>query len=127
MLEVYQEWYEDLKAGYKLESYPEVWLNLVPMEPVFEPIKIETTDEAEVPTFHIISDDETVEDDDVVQTIANTEQDEVAYTINNNAEENKEATPTPETPEKTKDDVQPIKNTEQEEVAYSLSNSKENN
>ena len=125
--EVYQEWYEDLKAGYKLESYPEVWLNLVPMEPVFEPIKIETTDEAEVPTFHIISDDETVEDDDVVQTIANTEQDEVAYTINNNAEENKEATPTPETPEKTKDDVQPIKNTEQEEVAYSLSNSKENN
>ena len=128
--EVYQEWYEELKAEYKLESYPEVWLDLVPMEPVFEPITIETTDESEVPTFHIISDDEEVEDDDVVQTIANTEQGEVAYTINNNAEENKEATPTPETPkspEKTKDDVQPIKNTEQEEVAYSLSNSKENN
>ena len=137
--EVYQEWYDGVIAKHQVESYPEVWLPLVPTEPVFEPIVIDTNAEnSNIPTFHIISDEEgsseeDTEDDELLSiinteqeealTISNTEQENVAYTINNNAETDRgEAS---DTAVETQPENQP-EVTEQEEEAFSLTNIAEN-
>ena len=147
--ELYDAWYEGLSAKYNRVSYPEIWLPLVPTEPVFEPVSIDASEESNLPTFHIISDEEgntTIEADDETEndteadnedekeltienteqdsalTIQNTEQDETAITINNNAEN--EATETPEA--KSGDKEQTVKSTEQPTDALLLNNTGEN-
>lgn len=147
--ELYDAWYEGLSAKYNRVSYPEIWLPLVPTEPVFELVSIDASEESNLPTFHIISDEEgntTIEADDETEnvteaevkdekeltienteqdsalTIQNTEQEETAITINNNAE-NKPI----ETPEaKSGDKEQTVKSTEQPTDALLLNNTGEN-
>ena len=108
------------------------------MEPVFEPIVIDTNAEnADIPTFHIISDGEEnseEEEDDLLTivnteqeealTISNTEQENVAYTINNDAEMDRGETAVSETENQA--DIQPTQAPEQENGELSLSNTAEN-
>ena len=141
---VYQEWYDGLKAKHQVESYPEIWLPLVPTEPVFEPVVIDTDAEnSDIPTFHIISDDEENseeeeekdEDEDELLsiinteqeealTISNTEQENVAYTINNDAEMDRGETAVSET--EVQAESEPTQVPEQEKSDFSLSNTAEN-
>ena len=137
---VYQEWYDGLRAKHQVESYPEIWLPLVPMEPVFEPIVIDTNAENDdIPTFHIISDgeenSEEEEEDELLTivnteqeealTISNTEQENVAYTINNDAEMDRGETAAVSDTEN-QANIQPTQTPEQGNGELSLSNTAEN-
>ena len=137
---VYQEWYDGLRAKHQVESYPEIWLPLVPMEPVFEPIVIDTNAENDdIPTFHIISDgeenSEEEEEDELLTivnteqeealTISNTEQENVAYTINNDAEMDRGETAAVSDTEN-QANIQPTQTPVQENGELSLSNTAEN-
>ena len=112
--EVYDEWYQGLQAKYNVESYPEVWLPLVPLEPAFEPVVIDPeAQNPDIPTFHIISDGEETEDEktDNTNTDQTVSEDDEELTIRN-TEQN--------------DDEAGIKNTEQENLAYIINNDAEN-
>ena len=112
--EVYDEWYQGLQAKYNVESYPEVWLPLVPLEPAFEPVVIDPeAQNPDIPTFHIISDEEETEDEktDNTNTDQTVSEDDEELTIRN-TEQN--------------DDEAGIKNTEQENLAYIINNDAEN-
>ena len=112
--EVYDEWYQSLQSKYKVESYPEVWLALVPLEPAFEPIVIDPeAQNPDIPTFHIISDEEETEDvqPDAEKTEQPASENEEDLTIHNTEQ---------------KDEETGIKNTEQENLAYIINNDAEN-
>ena len=134
---VYQEWYDGVVAKHQVESYPEIWLPLVPMEPVFTPIVIDT-ESADIPTFHILPDGqentEGEEEDELLSiinteqeealTISNTEQENVAYTLNNDAEMERGETSGSEA--EVQAESQTEEKSEQEEGGFSLSNTAEN-
>ena len=133
---VYQEWYDGVVAKHQVESYPEIWLPLVPMEPVFTPIVIDT-ENSDIPTFHILPDGEEnaeAEEDEFLSiinteqeealTISNTEQENVAYTLNNDAEMERGETSGSDAQVQT--EIQPEQSSGQEEGDFSLSNTAEN-
>ena len=133
---VYQEWYDDVVAKHQVESYPETWLPLVPMEPVFTPIVIDT-ENSDIPTFHILPDGEEnseEEEDELLSivnteqeealTISNTEQENVAYTLNNDAEMERGETSGSEA--EVQAESQSEQSSEQEKGDFSLSNTAEN-
>ena len=151
--ELYDAWYEGLTEKYQSESYPEIWLPLVPEEPVFTPIEVEVPAEGEdnIPTFHIISDENgnvtseevtiepAIKDEDNL-TIENTEQssgvvpeEEKELTINNTEQDvdayiiNNDAENTDQANDKNDKDKNPeIKPTKQPETTLLLTNDKEN-
>ncbi len=56
--EAYDEWKLELRSKHDIQSYPEIWLPLVPDEPVFTPIEVEVPAEGDNnPTSHIIFDE----------------------------------------------------------------------
>ena len=149
--ELYDAWYEGLNEKYQSESYPEIWLPLVPEEPVFTPIDVEVPAEGDnIPTFHIISDEngnvtseevtvEPANKDEDNLTIENTEQssgvvpeEEKELTINNTEQDvdayiiNNDAENTDQSNDKN-DNINPeIKPTKQPETTLLLTNDKEN-
>ena len=143
--ELFNEWYEGLAAKYQRESYPEIWLPLVPEEPVFTPIKVEAPAEgSNTPTFHIISDEngtvtdeevavETTDNGEVELTIENTEQTVItpAESEQEGEEQNNDNTEqtvnTPSENEKEDEEELSIDNTEQVVEAYTINNDAENN
>ena len=121
--EIFQEWYDSLLEKYNVESYPEIWLPLVPTEPVFEPIDFEALAENEdIPTFHIISEDESADETEEDLTIRNTEQE---VTVEPTEEPAETETGSDETGENAEEDLT-IRNTEQEVTEFLLDNDAEN-
>ena len=149
--EVHEKWSQDLMAKHQVVSYPDVWMDLIPAEPAFEPVVSNPESAADIPTFHIIDSEETAEGDtdettaeelqdetngdeepltinnteqEDALTITSTEQEEVAFTINNDAEMNRDQNENAE-PEQT---AAAEENHSEEENAdsFSLSNETEN-
>ena len=90
-----EEWYQELIAGYDIQTNKEVWLPLVPMEPAFEPLNIQTDGEdgSGIPTFSIGTQDEAETDEAEPEaeedlSIDNTEQDDDMFLLDNSAETN---------------------------------------
>ena len=143
--EIYNEWYEGLAEKYQRESYPEIWLPLVPEEPAFTPVVIEATaEDSKSSTFHIISDENgTVTDEEV--TVENTDNGEVELTIENTEQtvitpaegeqegeeqhsgNTEQTVNTSSENEKEDEEELSIDNTEQVVEAYTINNDAENN
>ena len=119
------EWYESLQKKYTVESYSDIWMPLVPTEPVFEPIQIEAAAGEGIPTFTIGGDQTDTYEDTL--SIDNTEQDSTALLLNNDQELDRgETTEAPaENNEAAADDELSIDNTEQDNGALLLNNDQE--
>ena len=123
--ELYDAWYEGLSAKYTRVSYPDIWLPLVPMEPVFEPVEIDVSEDSSLPTFHIITDEEgnstIVSDDEAENAIETKEDDEKELTIESTEQDDALTIQSTE-----QDNALTIQNTEQDEAAVTINNNAEN-
>ena len=148
--EVSAEWYKKLQEKYAVESYSDVWMPLVPEEPVFEPIEIDA-EEAGIPTYTIGSwddeegsetqqaegpaDTEEPKSDDIEEaasqddteaelSIDNTEQDDSAFLLSNAGEADTSAEQDEDVLPLSSEDEEElsIDNTEQDNSAFLLSN-----
>ena len=119
--QVSAEWYQKLQEKYTVESYNDVWMPLVPMEPVFEPIEIDVTDGAGIPTYTIGSPD----DEEVSETQPEAEDMLQSDTDKEPESDNTEDVPSFDIIDWDTDEELSIDNTEQDNGALLLSNEAE--
>ena len=131
----FDEWYAGILEKYTLESYPDVWLPLVPMEPAFEPVEIDPeAAAADIPTFHIISDEDEESAADLLSNDAENGEEMIKEIVEEAIVEEaieeavEEAIAEEVIEEAIVEEVieEAIKNTEAEELMLILTNDKEN-